>query len=238
MQLNIIKLDIKGGAYKMKEINRSELKFEARNQLRGNWGWAVGMTAIIFIIVGIASGMSSSQITFKNDALTIRYYSISLISALIGSYFTISFGITFLNLLRGKKDTFFNKTFSAFTQNRFVPELLTYLLSTLYTLLWTLLLIVPGIVKGYSYALAPYIVNDLVASGQEVHPNQVITDSRKLMVGHKWQLFVLHLSFIGWAILALFTFNIGNLWLVPYFYTTEANFYRKIVGDTYLKANK
>lgn len=222
----------------MKDIIRPELKLEARKKLSGNWGWAVGMSAIIFLIVGLASGLTANKITFSNDGVFVRYYSISLLAALIGDYFTISFAITFLNLLRNKKDTFFNKTFSAFTHDRFVPELLTYLLTTLYELLWTLLFIIPGIIKSYSYALTPYIINDLVASGQEVHPNQVVSASKKLMVGHKWQLFVLHLSFIGWAILATFTFNIGYLWLAPYYYTTEAEFYHKIVGNTYLHSDK
>lgn len=221
----------------MKNINRTTLKLEARKKLQGNWGWAVGITAIILIISLILAG-PIMKITIIGDGNVLHFDNTAgFIGTLIADFIALSLAITSLNFMRGKRDTFFNETFSAFTQGRFVPEFLTYLLVTLYTFLWTLLLIVPGIIKGYSYALTPYIVNDLVASGQDVHPNEVIQDSNKMMKGYKWQLFVLDLSFIGWSILTCMTFGIGSLWLIPYIQTTKANFYREIAGDTFLKKN-
>lgn len=72
---------------------------------------------------------------------------------------------------------------------------LTMILKILYTCLWSLLLIIPGIVKGYSYAMTYYIMED----NPEISGNEAIDESRRLMRGHKWHLFCMHLSFIGWA---------------------------------------
>lgn len=221
----------------MKDINRATLKLEAKNKLRGNWGWAVGLTAaVLFITWLLAVPASIKTISIRPDVMT---FSSSVgwttIGSLFSSFFALSLSITFLRFMRGHKDNFLDSLFAVFTKGRFVPELLAYLLQYLYICLWTLLLVIPGIIKEYSYAMTTYIVNDLVESGQEVHYNEVITASRNLMRGHKWQLFMLRLSFLGWLILSLFTLGIGYLWVVPYMQTTEANFYRNLAGDSYLK---
>jgi len=94
----------------------------------------------------------------------------------------------------------------------------------LYCFLWGLLFFIPGIIKGLSYAMTPFIMAD--------HPfltaSEAIQASRDLMDGHKWELFVLRLSFIGWAFLAALTMNLGNLVLNPYRNAAEAAFYREI----------
>jgi uncharacterized membrane protein len=97
-------------------------------------------------------------------------------------------------------------------------------LSGLYIFLWTLLLIVPGVIKSFAYAMTPYILNDY----PELSANQAINLSRKMMKGHKFDLFCLLLSFIGWSILSIFTIGIGTLWLYPYMYTSMAAFYQDV----------
>jgi uncharacterized membrane protein len=97
----------------------------------------------------------------------------------------------------------------------------------LYVVLWSLLLVIPGIIKSYSYALVPYLLKD----NKKLEYNDVITKSRKLMDGHKFDLFVLDLSFLGWAILACLTFGIGFLWFVPYLQTTRAAFYEDLMKN-------
>ena len=94
----------------------------------------------------------------------------------------------------------------------------------LFTFLWSLLLIVPGIVKYYSYSMTPYILID----NPELSANQAINMSKKMMKGHKFDLFFLHLSFIGWIFLSIFTLGIGLLWLMPYMMTAQAAFYQDI----------
>ena len=102
----------------------------------------------------------------------------------------------------------------------FVVELLEYI----YIFLWTLLLIIPGIIKSYAYAATMYLVHEKDLSG-----NEAITASRKLMKGRKWKLFCLDLSFIGWYILSLFTCGILAIFYVnPYKASTNAALYEKL----------
>lgn len=97
-------------------------------------------------------------------------------------------------------------------------------LMTLFTSLWSFLLIIPGLIKYYAYALTPYILID----NPELSANQAINLSVKMMKGHKFDLFFLHLSFIGWIFLSIFTFGIGLLWLIPYMVTAQAAFYQDV----------
>lgn len=103
----------------------------------------------------------------------------------------------------------------------------TVFLQGLYTLLWTLLLIIPGIIKSLSYALTPYILHDHA----ELQYNSAIERSMEMMDGHKMRLFLLYLSFIGWGILALFTCGLGFLWLTPYVNASLAAFYEDVRAD-------
>lgn len=110
---------------------------------------------------------------------------------------------------------------------RFADGFILSLLSTLYTFLWMLLLIVPGIIKSYGYAMAPYILQE----NPGMRPNAAIKASLALMRGNKWRLFCLRISFIGWEILAALTCGIGALWLHPYMESAQAAFYRQIVWE-------
>ena len=99
---------------------------------------------------------------------------------------------------------------------------LTMFLRNLYTALWTLLLIVPGIIKGLEYRMVPYILAD----HPEMTTEEVFALSKKMMDGEKWDAFVLDLSFLGWQLLALCTCGILNIFYVnPYIHATNAELY-------------
>ena len=100
------------------------------------------------------------------------------------------------------------------------------LLQGVLILLWSLLLIIPGIVASLSYAMTGYIL----AENPDLTASPAIQQSKEMMQGNRWRLFCLQLSFIGWSILCLFTFGIGNLVLNPYQKAAEAAFYREING--------
>jgi hypothetical protein len=100
------------------------------------------------------------------------------------------------------------------------------LLRSLYTLLWSLLFVIPGIIASYSYAMTGYIL----AEHPEYTAQEAIAQSKEMMAGNRFRLFCLQLSFIGWSVLCLFTFGIGNLWLRPYVKAATAAFYREISG--------
>ena len=101
----------------------------------------------------------------------------------------------------------------------------TLFLRDLFRFLWGLLLIVPGIIKRYSYRMAPYILADR----PELSGTEVLTLSRQMMNGHKWKTFVLDLSFLGWNILSALTFGLlGVFYVNPYRQCTNAEPYREL----------
>jgi uncharacterized membrane protein len=108
-------------------------------------------------------------------------------------------------------------------QEGYGKTLLLHFLHSLFIFLWGLLLIIPGIVKSYSYAMVYYLQQE--DGGLNREPVDLITDSRHLMEGYKWQLFCLDLSFIGWYLLGALCFGIGLYFVVPYHEMARANFY-------------
>ncbi len=106
-------------------------------------------------------------------------------------------------------------------------SIVVYLLQGIFTFLWSLLFFIPGIVKSYSYAMAPYILVD--------HPDmdalEVIDESRAMMDGNKWRLFCLDVSFLGWILLCVLTLGIGYFWLIPYMGCARAQFYEVIRSE-------
>jgi uncharacterized membrane protein len=130
--------------------------------------------------------------------------------------------IAFLRLLR-KNPQELGYLFQEFNSRVYVTTLLTMV----YTLLWTLLLIIPGIIKAYSYSMTYYVLED----NPELSGDKAIEESMRIMSGHKWALFWLHLTFIGWALLCILTLGIGFFWLVPYMNTAQAAFYEDIKAE-------
>ena len=109
---------------------------------------------------------------------------------------------------------------------------LSRLLKSTYTFLWSLLFVIPGIVASFSYAMTDYIL----AEHPELTASEAINRSKEMMRGNRFRLFCLELSFIGWSILCLFTFGIGNLWLTPYKNAAKAAFYREVSGTEYRRS--
>ena len=222
-------------------VTRKELKDNAKQYLRGNWGWAIIVFLITAIIFGIFTGAGHwlDETYINYDGTNIFYQFASPIGSIllwIGSFIGLSRNIAFLELRDDQKEEKpYMAAFSVFTENRFGPELINFVLVSIFTFLWTWLLIIPGIIKAYSYSMTPYIVKDMVASGKQVSATDGINASKELMKGHKMALFIFDLSFLGWNILAAITCGLGYLWVTPYYQTAKANFYRHIAGDKFLK---
>lgn len=222
-------------------VTRKELKDNAKQSLRGNWGWAIIVFLITAIIFGIFTGAGHwlDETYINYDGTNIFYQFASPIGSIllwIGSFIGLSRNIAFLEVRDDQKEEKpYMAAFSVFTENRFGPELINFVLVSIFTFLWTWLLIIPGIIKAYSYSMTPYIVKDMVASGKQVSATDGINASKELMKGHKMALFIFDLSFLGWNILAAITCGIGYLWVTPYYQTAKANFYRRIAGDKFLK---
>lgn len=185
-----------------------ELMTRARASLKGQWGTAVAITVIYMIIT-----YGLSFIPFP--AGTILVY-------LVGGPLYLGFSIAFLRIARAKGEV--GDLFAGF--QHFGKALATYLLMVLFLLLWTLLLIVPGIIKSYAYMMTFFVL----AENPSLGAREAIRRSEAMMRGNKWKLFCLYFRFLGWALLAILTCGIGMLWLMPYMQTAMAHFYDDVRG--------
>lgn len=202
-------------------------KNEALSALRGNWANALVAT---IIFVALALFFSS------NDAINSYYqrivinpfigYSLSFISLFVLLPLAAGYSNSMRVLLETGDNRLTNNSFSLAFGN-WLHVVWGMILSTIYIFLWTLLLIIPGIIKSYSYALTPYIL----VEHPEMSANEAIEESMRLMDGHKFDLFYLQLSFIGWAILSILSLGLGVFWLIPYQMTAQAAFYRDIKNE-------
>lgn len=188
-------------------MNRLELKSAAKEQIKGK----IGILFVITLIIGAISGLAGVVLNLIPGG--------GLISLIIVTpAFALSITRVYLNLLIGVtpdvKDAFsgFDDFWAAFKVN-FLVGLFTYL--------WSLLLIIPGIVKAYSYSMALFIL----AENKGKSALECINESKELTSGHKMDLFVLSLSFIGWFLLVSITFGIAYIWVGPYMQATFANAY-------------
>ena len=176
----------------------SQIKKEGKASLSGNWGVAIGVFLVAVLINGV------------------------LATTGIGSLFTslVTYGLcaAFLSVVRTKAMRFEN-LFDYF--KNLGPVFIANLLTMIFTFLWSLLFLIPGIVKSYSYAMTNYILID----NPNLGGNDAITESRKMMNGHKLDLFLLDLSFIGWYILSIFTAGILLIYVEPYHHAARAKFY-------------
>jgi len=143
---------------------------------------------------------------------------------IISGAFMLGFAILFLNLIRiGKANL--GDLFKGF--NNFGKAFLAYFLMSLFTILWALLLIIPGIIAAIKYSQTFYIIAD----NPNIKAIDAIRESKRMMDGHKWRYFKLQLSFIGWALLSILTLGIGSLWLAQYTYASYALFYENLKGN-------
>jgi uncharacterized membrane protein len=95
------------------------------------------------------------------------------------------------------------------------------ILIVIYTFLWSLLLIIPGIIAAFSYSMTFYIMRE----NPEMSASQAIEASKKMMYGHKWRLFDLYFSFLGWILLCMLSFGIASIYVTPYMSVATAVFY-------------
>lgn len=182
-------------------------------QLNGNWGKAAVVT---FVYIALSAVISTLESTLWNGSLFTYLFIIPA---------AYSYNVLFLDNLRTGKELEVKSIFDGF--NDYTRVLGTYLLVYIYTILWTLLLIIPGIIKSLSYSMVPFVLKD----NPELSFNAAIERSMAMMEGHKWEYFCLILTFIGWFLLLIITAGIASLWVTPYMSATFANYYEAVKAE-------
>ena len=147
---------------------------------------------------------------------------------ILGSVVAVGYSGFNLDLVDGQKTPEIGSLFNYFPHWKTTAA--ARFLRGLWVFLWSLLFIIPGIIAGYSYAMAEYIL----AEHPELTAGEALQQSKEMMYGNRWRLFCLEFSFIGWDLLASLTLGVGGLWLNPYKKAAEAAFYREISGTEYV----
>ena len=173
--------------------------------------------------------MAKSQIKGSIGTLFLCYLLMSLIcGTIIGSLLMpaiyLGFCLMYISMTNGVKpavgDMF--KRVGAFGKALWLS-----IITGFFVMLWSLLLYVPGIIKGLSYSMGPYILSE----HPEYTARQALNESKRIMSGHKMELFVMMLSFIPWFLLCGITLGFGYIYVVPYVSATVANFYNAIKSN-------
>lgn len=187
------------------KLTCQELRDRAWNSLTGKY-WSLIIMLLVFALISGAAGSFTMGL-------------LSLLTLPMG----YALSVAFLNVSRTQCNPQLKSMFTVYRDN-FLKAFLVPLLQGLFVFLWSLLFVIPGIIMAYAYSMAIYVAND----NPELSAMDAIRKSRELMNGHKWDLFVLDLSFIGWIFLCLLTCGIGFFFLAPYIEMAHVEFYREL----------
>ncbi len=203
-----------------------EFKNAALAALKGNWASAVLATLVVSVISCVATGATSLYQLYNPDewaGLMGMNGGTALLAIFVLLPLAVGFAYAFNALYVYSSADILSNSFG-YGFKIYWRAIGGMLLVQIFTFLWALLLVIPGIIKAYSYAMTPYILVD----NPELSVREAIRRSQQMMVGQKFNLFWLQLSFIGWFFLACLTGGIGFLWLAPYYQTSQAVFYQNL----------
>ena len=195
-------------------MTRQEMKYRAKKMLGGNIFSSAWMTGVVVTLLhGVVFSFANSIFPGVGGIL-------------IGGPLSFGMYMIFLNFVRTGTPMKIEDLFRGFSDD-FVQNLLIRLMTSIFCALWSLLFVIPGIVKALAYSMAFYVKRD--------HPEydwrMCLSESERLMEGHKMDLFILNLSFIGWAFLGVCAFGVGILWVQTYIKASEAIFYDQLVSN-------
>ena len=205
-----------------------EYKNEALASLLGNWPKAV-LCTVVYVVLAVSVSLIIEfvdPISTPSGTFTAVYGLYLLLMIFVVMPLSVGYYVTYRELLFNGADDMTRNMFK-FGFGKWWHNTWGMLLTGIFVFLWSLLLIIPGLIKSFAYALTPYILVDR----PELSANEAINLSQKMMKGHKFDLFWLMLSFLGWILLSVLTLGVGLFWLTPYMYTAYAAFYRDVKAE-------
>ncbi|WP_226644406.1 DUF975 family protein [Mesobacillus subterraneus] len=210
----------------------SQIKKKSLATLKGKWGLAVALTLIVFLITTFVPTIVEILLSggfsqwFNQTETPVIADMVNLLISFLFIPLTVASYWFYLSIARWN-DPKISDVFAVYKEWELSLKLIgTSILVGIFTMLWALLLIIPGIIKGLSYSQVFFLLRD----NPELSALEAITESKVRMKGYKWKYFLMNLSFIGWAFIAIFTFGIGFLWLTPYISTANATFYNELIA--------
>lgn len=194
---------------------RAWATFRKSDTYGSRWGGAI----LAFIIVGILNSVLSGFIVGILAALPL----------------TMGLYAMYLNMYKDNEWSV-GDIFSSFRNGMdyYLNSFLLLFVNSIFIFLWSLLFVIPGIIKTFSYSMSPYILidNPVMTAGEARRK------SMEIMKGNKWKLFCLQFSFIGWILLSILTFGILFLWVIPAMEMSKIAFYKEISGNTVFEAHE
>lgn len=227
-------------------MKSKELRAKAWDSLKGKY-W---MAFLVCLVLGLLASIGTSFVSFSQDVngvvnmvdpaemdSTMQLGALvlsgtALVSALIGFAVNLFVGnaaeVGLANYFIKNTDSTpsFKDAFSGF-KVKYGRNIGTLLLAGIKIVLWTILFIIPGIIKTYEYAIIPYILAD----DPEISSKDAFKKAKQMMKGNKWRLFKLEFSFIGWGVLCVLTLGIGTFFLIPYVNAANAEFYAELKNN-------
>ncbi len=228
---------------------RAELKIRAKAAVKMYYWKMVLVALILSMIGGGASGVGSRSANDNSagsgassmfEGINMQVAMIAVIIVLVVVVIALALSVFVFNVLEVGCRGFFSRSMTedpelgliadGFTQN-YWNCVKTQFLKSLFIGLWSLLFVIPGVIKAYEYRMVPY----LLAEHPEMSSGEIFARSKEMMQGNKWDTFVLDISFVGWILLSGITLGILYIfWVGPYIAATDAALYHRISGkDTY-----
>ncbi|GEP25344.1 MAG: DUF975 family protein [Lentilactobacillus diolivorans] len=227
-------------------MDRPALKLEAQRMLSSHFPFFLVLFLPVLLLdfasaaayyLASQNGAFRNQLTQSgtvvsiNQDMLVKYLIFSTVLTILVSLLTAGMMFRSIDLLRNKAkfDQPVNKSFTIFNNwQYFKGAVIIGILTSILAILWSILFLIPGIIKSFSYVQSINIYRDALDAGKPIGYLEAITQSRQMMNGHKWEYFVMDLSFIGWEIVEGLTFGIASLWVEPYITLSFSNFYIKL----------
>ena len=231
-------------------MNRAEIKRQAKESLKGRWGTIIAMILLYEMIVGAISMVANFIVGI--GSIVVLVISIPIEFGYIGQImkFTRKEDVGVVDFFKIGFDNF-SKAWSiaGHTLLKLLPYIIAFIVSLfaiiglsvaaiesesallglamfVFFILYFVFVILMA-VKSYFYILTSYIGND----DNNLNGKEIVEKSAELMKGHRWEFFVLELSFFGWIFLSILTLGIGLIWLIPYMEVTNVKFYEKLIEN-------
>ncbi|MBP0963580.1 MAG: DUF975 family protein [Oscillospiraceae bacterium] len=215
---------------------RSELKNRAKLTLKGHY-WTAFVASLVLGIANGGSGGSSLTAQLEErmlDGQSPEYVIGFAVGAIIAALLALAVAIFVGGPLEVGVRRYFTSACCrqydlgnlgfAFREGRYWNAVKTQVLCAVEIFLWSLLLVIPGIIKGYAYTFVPYILAD----NPHISPKRALQLSNQMTMGHKFEIFVLGLSFIGWYLLGTLACGVGVIFVTPYYESTMAELYMQL----------
>ncbi|MFT8995733.1 DUF975 family protein [Lentilactobacillus hilgardii] len=218
-------------------MNRAALKEDAKSILNSHFSFYFLLflpAFILEVIGGIIFGINATDYLEPSDG-------VSTLITVVAALLAIGMSFVCLDAMREKltyENPLQKSMFLFHNGDYFLGTLLISIIQYIFVILWTILLIVPGIIKSMAYSQSFFIYRDAIDRGEHISYTDAITRSRQMMDGHKWEYFVMGLSFIGWLILVSVTAGIAAIWVQPYMSLSFANYYNELSREQNAKGGQ